>query len=94
MNEEHCGLLEQAIPFLVDEPAALLFEEKIRQAEAKALAAKQDRISQAEEQFCSGCDMIGKCDPDDYLCIVCRDGREAVPPGYAHYWRRPDAEAA
>lgn len=69
-------------------------EEK-RRKEAMALAKKQERCLAADkDRDCPECEMIGLCDPDDYLCIVCRDGKEAVAPGYMHHWKRAPQEQA
>jgi hypothetical protein len=58
--------------------------------ELKALAAKRARMLAALENIkpCAECERDVPHDPDDFLCIVCRDGDSAVPPGYAHYWLR------
>lgn len=69
-------------------------KEKADVARAKVLKAKQDRLRIAEERECPDCGLIGRCDPDDYLCIVCREGnRDCIPPGYAHYWRKSGQKA-
>lgn len=63
--------------------------------EAKVLRIKQERMHAAEDRECPECQMIGLCDPTDFLCIVCRDGnRDGIAPGYAHRWRHPKTEAA
>lgn len=65
-----------------------------REREARArkerdeLAAKQARIRAGLGNIkeCSACGCQAPHDLDDYQCIVCRDGRGAVPAGYLHYW--------
>jgi hypothetical protein len=55
--------------------------------EASAEAAtkerrKSARIDAAVMKPCSECEQDRPHDPDDYICIICRDGREALPKGY------------
>ncbi len=40
---------------------------------------KQRRVDQAVEKECAGCGQQKPHDRDDYLCIVCRDGEQALP---------------
>lgn len=69
--------------------------EERRKKDAQILRAKQARCLSADQgRECAGCEMTGLIDPDDYLCIVCRDGKEAVAPGYLHYWKRMPEEVA
>lgn len=47
--------------------------------EEKSLIKKQKRIMKAEHKDCSNCEARQYHDPNDYMCIVCRDGPNALP---------------
>lgn len=59
--------------------------EEQRERDESVQRAKAKRLGAAVQRECSGCGQAGAWhDPDDYMCIVCRDGRDALPDG-AHW---------
>lgn len=40
---------------------------------------KRIRLDKAVLKDCAGCEKEMPHDPEDYLCIVCRDGNDALP---------------
>ena len=66
-------------------------QEAARREEAKLRQVKQQRCVAATKRECSECFMFGLIDPDDYICIVCRDGKEAVAPGWLGHWSHGDS---
>jgi hypothetical protein len=51
--------------------------------EVKLRQEKQARVDAGEMKVCSECDKERPHDPNDYICIACRDGEDALPfPAY------------
>jgi len=65
-------------------------------AAEKMLHEKRVRLQEAmgHQRECAECGLSAPHDENDFLCVKCRDGEQAIPPGYAHYWVRVQAEVA
>jgi hypothetical protein len=56
--------------------------ERLRRKKYEAVQlAKRKRLEAASMKECAGCEKQSWHDADDYICIVCRDGRNALPDG-------------
>jgi hypothetical protein len=49
------------------------------QEEIRAKKQKQARVDLGEMKLCSECDKERPHDLNDYVCIACRDGEDALP---------------
>lgn len=66
-------------------------------AAEKMLHEKRVRLQEAmgHQRECAECGLSAPHDENDFLCVKCRDGEDAIPPGYGHYWTEiVKAEAA
>lgn len=62
-----------------EDPKARARREQQRHDRERDQAFKRIRVSKAITKVCSECEQEAPHDPDDYKCIVCRDGRSALP---------------